>query len=188
MTRIVKYLFFFILLLGAGAQEMCAQQIAVKTNGLSLLAGVPNLGCELVVGERSSVDLSFYGGYKPWGTDIKLIGVQPEFRYWFNGRPMVREYIGISALGASYDMHLGKHIYDGDAIGIGITMGYSMVLGKRLNLEFSAGFGAVCFWHQQYYENDNFEDYLINNPGKTNAHGYKLFPAKLAVSISYIIR
>lgn len=52
---------------------------------------------------------------------------------------MVREYIGISAsLGASYDMHLGKHIYDGDAIGIGITMGYSMVLGKRLNLEFSA--------------------------------------------------
>lgn len=85
-------------------------------------------------------------------------------------------------------MHLGKHIYDGDAIGIGITMGYSMVLGKRLNLEFSAGFGAVCFWHQQYYENDNFEDYLINNPGKTNAHGYKLFPAKLAVSISYIIR
>lgn len=49
MTRIVKYLFFFILLLGAGAQEMCAQQIAVKTNGLSLLAGVPNLGCELVV-------------------------------------------------------------------------------------------------------------------------------------------
>lgn len=46
---------------------MCAQQIAVKTNGLSLLAGVPNLGCELVVGERSSVDLSFYGGYKPWG-------------------------------------------------------------------------------------------------------------------------
>ena len=58
---------------------MCAQQIAVKTNGLSLLAGVPNLGCELVVGERSSVDLSFYGGYKPWGTDIKLIGVQPEY-------------------------------------------------------------------------------------------------------------
>ena len=98
MTRIVKYLFFFILLLGAGAQEMCAQQIAVKTNGLSLLAGVPNLGCELVVGERSSVDLSFYGGYKPWGTDIKLIGLQPEYRYWFNGRPMVREYIGISAL------------------------------------------------------------------------------------------
>ena len=59
MTRIVKYLFFFILLLGAGAQEMCAQQIAVKTNGLSLLAGVPNLGCEHDVGARSRVDLSF---------------------------------------------------------------------------------------------------------------------------------
>ena len=28
MTRIVKYLFFFILLLGAGAQEMCAQPMA----------------------------------------------------------------------------------------------------------------------------------------------------------------
>ena len=83
---------------------------------------------------------------------------------------------------------IGKHIYEGDAVGIGITMGYSMALGKRFNLEFSAGFGAVHFWHQQYFENDNFEDYAINNPGKTNAHGYKLFPAKLAVSISYIIR
>ena len=114
--------------------------------------------------------------------------MQPEYRYWFNGRPMVREYIGISALGANYDIHWGKHIYEGDAVGIGITMGYSMALGKRFNLEFSAGFGAVHFWHQQYFENDNFEDYAINNPGKTNAHGYKLFPAKLAVSISYIIR
>lgn len=188
MTRFVKYLFSLVFLLLVGAQTMCAQQVAVKTNGLILLAGVPNLGCELVVGERSSVDLSFYGGYKPYGSDIKIMGVQPEYRYWFNGRPMVREYIGIAALGASYDIHWGKHIYDGDAVGVGITMGYSMVLGKRFNLEFSAGFGAVYFKHQQYFENDNFEDYQANNPGKTNARGYKLFPAKLGVSISYIIR
>ena len=128
MTRIVKYLFSFVFLLLAGAQSLCAQQVAVKTNGLSLLAGVPNLGCELVVGERSSIDLSVYGGYKPYGADIKIIGVQPEYRYWFNGRPMVREYIGISALGASHDINWGKHIYEGDAVVIGITMGYSMAL------------------------------------------------------------
>lgn len=188
MTQFVKYLFSLVFLLLVGAQTMCAQQVAVKTNGLMFLAGVPNLGCELVVGERSSVDLSFYGGYKPYGSDIKIMGVQPEYRYWFNGRPMVREYIGIAALGASYDIHWGKHIYEGDAVGVGITMGYSMVLGKRFNLEFSAGFGAVYFKQQQYFENDNFEDYAANNPGKTNAHGYKLFPAKLGVSISYIIR
>lgn len=188
MTQIVKYLFSFLFLLLVGTQSLRAQQVAVKTNGLMFLSGVPNLGCELVVGERSSVDLSFYGGYKPYGTDIKIIGVQPEYRYWFNGRPMVREYIGIAALATNYDIHWKDKIYDGDAVGIGITMGYSMVLGKRFNLEFSAGFGAVYFRHQQYYENDNFEDYAIHNPGKTNAHGYKLFPAKLAVSISYIIR
>lgn len=187
MRQIVTYLLSSLLFVWIGTQQGYAQHLAVKTNGLSLLAGVPNLGFEMVVGERSSLDVSAYGGYHPYGNDVRIVGIQPEYRYWFNGRPMVREYIGIALLAANYDLHWRKHIYDGDAVGIGITMGYSFPIGRRLNIECSAGFGAIRFWHQQYYKYDNFADYETNNQGKTNARGYKLFPAKLAVSISYVI-
>lgn len=187
MTRIIKYLFLTVLLL-IGNEYSSAQQVAVKTNGLMLLTGLPNMGVEFVTGEHTSMDMTVFGGYKPYGKNIKLIGVQPEFRYWFNGRPMVREYLGIAALGASYDIQWSKNIYKGDAFGIGATMGYSLILGKRLNLEFYAGFGAVYFRQKQYYINDNFADYEANNATRTNAHGYKLMPTKIGVSISYIIK
>lgn len=171
-----------------GTSLVSAQQVAIKTNGLMLLAGTPNLGCELVTGEHTSMDLSVFGHYNPYGLNSKLIGIQPEYRFWFNGRPMTREYIGIAALAATYDMHFGENVYDGDAVGFGVTAGYSLSLGKRLNLEFYGGFGAVIFWQKQYYKNDNYEDAFIDGSIKTNANGYKLLPIKLGVSISYILK
>ena len=72
-----------------------------------------------------------------------MIGLLPEYRYWFNGRPMTREFVGIAALGVSYDITWGERIYQGDAAGAGITFGYALNLSRRLNVEFYGGFGAV---------------------------------------------
>lgn len=110
-----------------------------------LAAMMPNVGCEFVVGERSSIDLSAFGSINIYGNKAKMIGFQPEYRYWFNGRPMTREFIGVAALGASYDITWGRHIYQGDAAGAGITFGYCFNLNKRLNIECYGGFGAVYF-------------------------------------------
>lgn len=187
MKNIIK-IFILVLLVCIKVTDISAQQVAVKTNGLMLLAGTPNVGCELVTGEHTSLDFSVFGHYKPYGLDSKLLGFQPEFRYWFNGRPMTREYIGIAMLGTTYDMHFGEKVYDGDAAGIGITAGYSIALSKRLNLEFYGGFGTVFFWQKQYYKYDNYEDMFIDGSVKTNAHGYKLLPTKLGISISYILK
>lgn len=187
MPQLLKSALFALLAL-LGTTLVSAQQVAIKTNGLMLLAGTPNLGCELVTGEHTSIDLSVFGHYKPYGLDSRLIGIQPEYRFWFNGRPMIREYIGIAALGATYDMHFGDNVYDGDAVGLGLTAGYSFSLGKRLSLELYGGFGAVVFWQKQYYKDDNYEDAFVDGSIKTNANGYKLLPIKLGVSISYILK
>ena len=93
-----------LLLLLCSLPALHAQQVAVKTNGLMLAAMMPNVGCEFVVGERSSIDLSAFGSINIYGNKAKMIGFQPEYRYWFNGRPMTREFIGVAALGASYDI------------------------------------------------------------------------------------
>ena len=118
---------------------------------------------------------------------VKTNGLMPEYRYWFNGRPMTREFVGIAALGVSYDITWGDRIYQGDAAGAGITFGYALNLSRRLNVELYGGFGAVYFKQKQYYKNDNIEDYT-DGTAQANANGYKLLPIKIGVSISYIFK
>ncbi|MBE6288495.1 MAG: DUF3575 domain-containing protein [Mediterranea massiliensis] len=165
-----------------------AQQIAVKTNGLMWAATMPNLSMEFVTGEHSSLDLTAAVSQKVWSNPFKMVAVQPEYRYWFNGRPMVREYIGVAALGATYDITWGDKMYDGDAVGAGVTIGYALTLGKRLNVEFYGGFGAVYFRQKQYYIDDNYTDFDESEVMHVNSSGYKLIPIKLGVSISWIVK
>lgn len=168
--------------------EASAQQIAVKTNALMWAGLTPNLGFEIVTGEHTSFDFSAMGHYRPYGLKSEMFALQPEFRYWFNGRPMIREFVGVGMLLTTYDMSLGKHVYDGDAIGLGMTGGYVFSLGKRWNLELSGSFGLLFFRQKQYYKNDNYDDYFVDGPSGSNGWGYKLFPVDLGVTFTYIIR
>ena len=178
--------------LGGGRQEAMAQQVGVKTNALMWAGLTPNIGCEIVVGEHSSIDLSTFGNSLVFGKDkayptlaSKIIAFQPEYRYWFNGRPMVREYIGVSAMLATYDVTASKYVYDGNAISLGLTGGYSFILGTNWRLELCGGFGVLLFSQKQYYETN---DYYVDKSIEANSKGYKLFPAKLGVSFTYIIK
>ena len=175
----------------AGGHQACAQQVGVKTNALMWAMLTPNLGCEVVVGEHSSMDFTAFGHYKPYDLDSKVLAFQPEYRYWFNGRPMIREYIGVSALVADYDMKIrnrsvgGKYVYDGNAVSLGITGGYAFLLGQKWRFELCGGFSFLVFRQKQYYETD---DYYVDTSVPANSVGYKLFPAKLGVSFTYIIK
>lgn len=193
-NRLYKYLFglcIAVALSFVNVQEAEAQQVGVKTNALMWTLMTPNLGCEVVVGEHSSVDFSAFGHYKPYGVDSRVLAFQPEYRYWFNGRPMVREYIGVSALVADYDMKIrnrsvgGRYVYDGNAVSLGITGGYAFLLGRKWRFELCGGFSFLVFKQKQYYETD---DYYVDTAVPANSVGYKLFPAKLGVSFMYIIK
>ena len=169
-------------------QQAQAQQVAVKTNGLMWAAMMPNVATEFVVGERSTIDLGIFGSSSIYGHEAKIFGIQPEYRYWFNGRPMTREFVGIAAIGATYDIVWSERSYEGDAFGAGVTMGYVLNLGKRWNVEFYGGFGAVAFKQKEYFLNTNFEDINDDQASHTNSTGYKLLPIKIGVSITYIIK
>jgi hypothetical protein len=165
--------------------------VGVKTNALMWALATPNLGCEIVVGENYSLDLSAFGHYRPYGIQSEIIAFQPELRYWFNGRPMTREYVGVSAMVVNYDMNIpnrevgGKYVYDGNAASLGITGGYAFVLNRNWRFELSGGFSVLVFKQKQYYETD---DYYVDPNIPANSSGYKLFPAKLGVSFTYIIK
>lgn len=185
---------FGLLLLLAFPQQGRAQRLAVKSNVLYLAALTPDLGVEVITGERTSVALSVFGHYKPYGLNSKLLVIQPEFRYWFNGRPLTREYVGISAFAATYDMSLPTkgdtmpNIFKGDGIAIGLSGGHVFNMGKRWNFELSAGTGILLFRQKQYFQGDNYEDYYVGELTKPNTWGFKIFPVKLAATFIYIIK
>ena len=166
-------------LCGAGLK---AQMLALKTDALWDGLMTPNLGVELVTGNKTSVNVSVFGNYKPWGRDMKMMGVIPEFRFYFGGRPMLREFIGVAALATSYDITWGREIYDGEAYGGGLTFGYAFYLSPHWNIEAYGSVGAVYYDHKHYYREDNFSE------NRRTANGYALIPFKIGVSFAYIIK
>lgn len=170
------------------AQKVHSQHLGLKLNALMWAAATPSLGMEIVLGQRSSLDLSAFGHYKPYTLDSKLIAFQPEYRYWFNGRPFTREFVGVAAMVAAYDILSNNYVYDGNAISLGVTGGYSFLISRKWRLELCGGFSLLYFRQKKYYLQDNYDDYFVGTPVKANSWGYKLFPAKLGVTFTYIIQ
>lgn len=191
-SSLYKFRMIPAVLLAAGlilfSTKASAQQIGVKTNAFMWTALTPNVGCEVVVGQRSSLDLSIFGHNDPYGLESRLFALQPEYRYWFSGRPMTREFVGVSAMVADYDMIIKNHVYDGSAGSLGLIGGYAFSLSRSWRLELCGGVAILGFRQKQYYKHDNYDDYFIEMESPLNSWGYKLFPAKLGVTFTYIIK
>ena len=184
----MRKLLLILLVIMASAHAR-AQMLAVSTELTNDLLQTPSLRFELVTGERSSLGIHAYANHNPWGKQMRMVGVQPEYRYYFSGRPMHSFFVGAGALWTDYDIHWKGKVYEGQAMGLGMTFGYVFTLTRRINIDCHAGFGMIGYKHKEYFENDFYdEDYLINGLPRTNADGYTLLPTRIGVSISYIIK
>ncbi|MDO5526531.1 MAG: DUF3575 domain-containing protein [Prevotella sp.] len=171
-----------------------AQQVALKTNLLYDAATTPNVGLEIGVGKKHSMQV-FYG-LNPWkfghGDDRKYLKhwlVNPEYRYWFCHR-FNGSFIGIHALGGEYNAtnikmpfgwwkDLQDHRFEGWYAGGGISYGYQKVLSRHWNIEAAIGVGAA------YIEYDKFK---CGTCGNKVDDGHKIYvgPTKLALSLMYL--
>lgn len=184
--NIIPIMLFLLALLTTPAK---AQRLAVKTDPLRWALMMPNIGGEVSVGDRWSIDLSVSGTQKPyWSQDAKIFCLQPELRYWLSGRQMSRFYVGAAAMWSRYDMKFEGKMHEGDAYGGGITFGYSWFLSTRWSLEAYGGFGIFGYREKRYRPTDAYGDISDVYQDFNNTSGYKMMPAKLGVSFSYIIR
>lgn len=173
-------------------------RLAIKTNLLyGAYALTPNLGIEIGVGRRATLDIS--GSYN-WfnlngnrNNNKKRVHwvLQPEVRHFFSER-FNGHFLGVHALYSQYNIGghhlpllLGKGSADfrhqGWGMGAGITYGYQLALGKRFNLEFSAGVGYVKLHYDKY--NCPKCDTEISTENK-NYFG----PTKAAISLVYTLK
>ncbi|MBR5860882.1 MAG: DUF3575 domain-containing protein [Bacteroidaceae bacterium] len=160
-----------------------AQMMVVKSDIMRDVALAPNLHVDFTVGEKHTLGLGGSYGNSVLGKDINIATFDPNFRYWFNGRPFTRQYIGIDAQLAQYDVHWGRKIFDGSSFAVGLIFGHVANLSKRWNLELEGGIDILSYSHKEYYKGDVYEDYGEKN----NGHGTIMCP-HLSVSFSYIIR
>ncbi|GAB6960182.1 hypothetical protein JCM15754A_15170 [Prevotella aurantiaca JCM 15754] len=166
-----------------------SQAISVNTDVAMLALQTYNIGAEMTIGNRSTLGLSVFTNNKPyWHTDMKMIGVQPEYRYYFGGRPMYHHFIGVNALAVDYDVKWKDTRYDGFAVGAGLTFGYVVSLSGHWTIDAHAGVGMVVF--HQTKTTDGLPNLQTTSGGKTQDGytGYEILPTKVGITLSYILR
>ena len=182
-----------VLLLGCGSVR--AQQVAVKTNLLYWATTTPNLGVEVALGKKTTLDL--VGSYNPWdlndrkNTKFKHWIVQPEVRFW-NCEKFNRGFWGVHAvygqfnvggmnlpLGIFSDLKTQRH--EGWMTGVGVSYGYQWYLGPHWNLEATFGFGYL---YQRY---DVYESQPCG-PFVQKKENHYFGPTRIGVSFVYLIK
>lgn len=192
----MKFKFLIILLLGIVATTNTkAQSVAIKTNVLYDLTATANLGIEVGLAPKWTLDVS--GNLNAWNIHQtkrwKHWLVQPEARYWFCDR-FSRHFVGFHVLGGQYNIgglknnlsilgtnykNLTDKRYQGWGVGAGAAYGYAMILGKHWNLEFELGVGYI------YSGFDLFECAGCGRRVGQDSHHY-LGLTKAAINLVYL--
>ena len=180
---------FLVLVMTLGVFVSRAQQISVNTDVTMLMMQIYNAGAEMTIGNRSTLGLSVLGTKNPYiKKDMKLVAVQPEYRYYFGGRPLYHHFVGLGLLAADYNFVQKGKRYDGYALGAGLTFGYVFALTNNLNVDLHAGFGLVRTSYTKTYL-DGSAIYVNGTTRPTEAGfvGMRLIPTKIGVSLSYTL-
>lgn len=172
-----------------------AQEVVLKTNLVSDAILSPNLGVEIGMAPRWTLDLN--GNINAWninGHSWKHWMVQPEARYWFCNR-WAGHFVGAHIHGGQYNVgalknnisflgsdfsNLSDKRYQGWFAGVGVAYGYAWILNKRWTLEAEIGLG---------YAYTRFDVYPCATCGKKiekdKPHHY-VGPTKAAVNLVYV--
>lgn len=192
----MKLKFFLPLLLGIFISVNAkGQDVAIKTNVLYDATATINLGVEVGVAPKWTIDLS--GNLNAWNIKEekkwKHWMVQPEARYWFCDR-FSGHFLGIHAHGGQFNIggidtnirflgtdfsKLANNRYQGYGIGAGIAYGYAFILGKHWNLELELGVGY------SYTNYDRFECFGCGRKVGSGDHHY-FGPTKAAINLVYV--
>ncbi len=172
--------------------------MAIKTNMLYDVAAVPNIGAEFYLGGNFSIAANYMHAW--WSKDAnqfywRYYGADASIRWWFGKptriKPLQGHHIGVNYQILTYDFQLGnKGIMAGAPGGnladranhiVALEYGYSLPIGRRLNLDFGIGFGYHWGLFEEYMPIDGHHVWQA-----TKRRQY-FGPTKLEVSLVWLI-
>lgn len=187
MTAYIRTIATAIMLM-ASALICRAQIVSVNTDAVMDAFLTPNVGVEFGLNSRSSLSLNAMYGKRIFYSDMKMTAVQPEWRFYFSGRPMYHHFVGVGALLASYNATFNKRTYNGDGAGLGVTFGYVLPLSKHWNVDFHAGCGLFFYRQKEYFDDLHIQECTDGEREFANSHGSQIVPTRIGISLTYIIK
>ena len=141
--------------------------IAAKTNLLWDAATIANIGVEIELGRRWSIDLPVY--YSPYNLSstrkLRVLATQPELRRWLGTKAGEGHYVGLHGHLAGFNVAINDHGRYQDPEhplwGFGIGYGFALNFGadKHWGLEFNIGAGFANYRYDAYYNRPNGQIY-----------------------------
>lgn len=175
-----------------------AQVAGIKTNLLYDATATVNLGVEVGLASKLSLDISGNLNLWTWKNNMKWKHwmVQPELRLWTCQR-FAGHFFGVHALAGQFNVgnipipkdfrFLGVHYgalantrYEGWGFGAGLAYGYALPIGKHWNLEAEIGIGAL------YGIANSFDCDVCNRPLAQNIRKFTPMLTKAAINIVYL--
>lgn len=193
----IRTIFIWILLVVSSGilSDARAQKVALKTNLLSDAALSPDIGIEIGLAPKWTLDFSGHGNF--WTINDhkwKHWLIQPEARYWLC-RSFAGHFLGFHVLGGQYNLgninipinflgtdfrNLKDKRYQGWGAGAGIAYGYAFPVHPHWNIEAEIGIGWI------YTRYDSYPCAECGSKIDSNrAHNY-VGPTKAALNIVYI--
>ena len=161
--------------------------VSIKTNGAAVAALITNIGFEVKLADRWSLDVM--GAYSPYNMIVKdrklrVFGTRPEVRYWW-GEPLKRgHFLGLHGFTSAFNVQIGDKARYQDPNhalwGVGVAYGYAMPLGKKekWGVEFTLGLGYARVKYDKY-------DGAINGPFIERKTINYFGPTRLGINFSY---
>ncbi len=177
-------------------QKALSQDVGIKTNLLADAFLNPNLGIEVGLAPKWTLDVS--GELNVWKLSNnrrwKHWAVQPEARYWFCDR-FAGHFVGVHVHGGQYNIGgidgkvnlLGTNArklkdtrYQGWFAGAGVSYGYAWILGRHWNLEAEIGIGY------SYTRYDRFRCAGCGKKIEEDKPHHYVGPTKAAINLVYL--
>lgn len=172
--------------------------MAVKSNMLSDILAIPEIGLEFYLGKNFSIVGNWMYGW--WDKDSthkywRAYGGDLAVRWWFgkaaHQKPLTGHHIGLYGGVVTYDFEFGGKGYMGGRPGhnlwdrcmhhFGVEYGYSLPIARRFNIDFTLGLGYMGGKYVEYHPQDKC--YVWDATKYRHWFG----PTKLEVSLVWLI-
>ena len=172
--------------------------MALKTNMLYDVLAVPNIGVEFYLGKNWSISGNWMYGW--WNSDNKhrywrIYGGEIAVRKWLgkkaSEKPLTGHHLGVYGQLFTYDFEWngtgymggepGKTLWDSPNYAAGVEYGYSLPIGRRLNIDFTVGVG---YWGGTYYTYTPLDGHYVWESTKKR-HWFG--PTKAEISLVWLL-
>ena len=174
---------FLFCALAACALAVSAQSYLLRSNILGLATTNLNLEASMTLNRKWSLHLPVqYNPFK-FGSNrqFRNFYAAPGARYWLLESYM-GGFIGMYGTAGMYsvgNLFGSKYRYEGEGYGVGLSVGKAYQIGRRWNLEWEVGAGAVWL---------AYDKYLCKRCGDLvdSDYGWHFLPTRAALNLVYL--